>query len=93
MEPRQRRDVAARTVAAVIGGYVVTALATAFLARGLPLPRSEATAAATLLSFVIYTTVAIGAFTARTATVVWLRLIAAAAVLAAALPFVGKALQ
>lgn len=66
---RQRLDVALRATAAIVGGYAVTALATALAARHLPLARSEAVTAATLASFPVYAAILMAAFAApRTAT-------------------------
>jgi hypothetical protein len=82
---RARLDVAARAVAAVPGGYAVTSLAVALLARHLPLSPSEAVTAATLASFAIYAVVILLAFSARRTATVWLWMSGAAAVLGAAL--------
>jgi len=68
----------------------VAAVATAALARLLPLPRSDATAAATLFSFVVYTVIAIGSFTAPSSLAAWLRISFATAALATALLVFGK---
>lgn len=78
-------DVLARTIAAIFGGYVATAVATAVLARLMPGPRVEATIAATTFSFVIYATVAIWAFAARKAWRFWAALIVICAALAGVL--------
>lgn len=50
----RRREVAARVAAAILGGYVATALVTAVLARALPLQRADSTTLAMLLSFFVY---------------------------------------
>ncbi|HEY8521500.1 MAG TPA: iron transporter [Gammaproteobacteria bacterium] len=73
-----RRDIAARAAAAVIGGYVVAAMATTCLAKVLPLARSEATAAATLLSFLFYTAAILWSFAAPSAVAAWVALVAVA---------------
>lgn len=49
-----RWHIGLRLLLAIVGGYGWTALATAFLARFLPLSALEATIAATLASFAIY---------------------------------------
>lgn len=71
-----RLAVASRALAAIIGGYALTALATTALAIFLPLSRSEASMTATLLSFVIYTCVVLWVFATRSATRAWLGIVA-----------------
>lgn len=80
-----RLAVASRVIAAILGGYALTSLATFALARLLPLSKSEASMTATLLSFFIYACVVIWAFAARSAWRAWGSLVAAAFVLGAAL--------
>ena len=55
-----------RVVLAAGGGYAVAALGTALLSVTLPLPRSEAVTAATLLSFAILLGVVVLVFALRT---------------------------
>ncbi len=78
---RYRLGVFSRILAAVIGGYAVTALFTACLAIGLPLvvlqPRAETVLAATLPAFLILCLAAIWVFAARSARRAWLGLLAA----------------
>lgn len=62
-----RLAVAARALAAIVGGYVVAALATAALAVFLPMPTADATLTATMLSFAIYAGVALWVFATRSA--------------------------
>lgn len=62
---QQRADIAARSVAAILGGYAVSALATAVLARLLSTSRIEAAIGPATFSFVIYATIACWAFAAR----------------------------
>jgi hypothetical protein len=62
----KRADVASRTVAAILGGYVAAALSAMLMALTLPLPKDEAVSLATLLCFVTYACAAIWAFAART---------------------------
>lgn len=78
-----RLAVASRALAAIVGGYALTALATTALAIFLPLSRSEASMTATLLSFVIYTCVVLWVFATRSATRAWLGIVAPAVVLGA----------
>jgi len=77
--------VPARVLAAIVGGYGVTALATALLARLLPLPAAEASIAATLASFALFAVIALACFSARSGLRVWLWLAGAAVLLGAAL--------
>jgi hypothetical protein len=72
---------AARIIAAIGGGYALAALATAWLARILPLPAVEATVAATLASFLFYAAAIITAFALRSVVRVWLCFALAAALL------------
>lgn len=67
-----RLGVASRAIAAIFGGYAVTALATAVLALMLPLVRVDAAMTATLLSFVIYTCAVLWVFAARSAFKAWM---------------------
>ncbi|MBM0107466.1 DUF3649 domain-containing protein [Steroidobacter sp. S1-65] len=69
--------------AAILGGYALTALATMALAMNLPMSRAEASMAATLLSFPIYTCAMIWVFATRTAKRAWLGIGASAVVLMA----------
>lgn len=66
-----RLSVASRAIAAVLGGYALTALATFALAIFMPLSRAEASMTATLSSFLIYTCVVIWVFATRTARRAW----------------------
>lgn len=82
-----RLGVAARAVAAIIGGYALSAAATAFLALLLPklsFSRADAVTAATLLSFTIYACAVLWVFAARSAARAWLGLMLPAAALACA---------
>jgi hypothetical protein len=85
--PQARRHaaltIASRTLAGGVGGYAVAALATALLPRLLPMARSEAVMAATLLSFALYAGVVLWAFAARSSRRLWLGLGGVAALLAA----------
>ena len=78
-----RLAVASRALAAIVGGYALTALATMALAIFLPMSRSEASMTATLLSFVIYTCAVLWVFATRSATRAWLGIVVSAIVLGA----------
>ncbi|MNK45385.1 hypothetical protein D3C87_641450 [compost metagenome] len=80
-----RLGVASRSVAAIVGGYVLAALVTMLLSVSLPMARSEAVMTATLLSFAIYTCAVMWAFATRSALRAWLGLLMPAAVIAAIL--------
>lgn len=69
---RYRWIILSRTLLAIGGGYLFTALSTASLALTLPLPRPQAVLAATQLSFALYCTVIIWAFAASSARRAWL---------------------
>lgn len=85
-----RLGVAARAVAAILGGYALAAAATALLALLLPtLPmlgmgRADAVMASTLFSFTVYTCAVLWVFAARSAARAWLGLLLPAAALAGA---------
>lgn len=76
----------ARIAMAVIGGYALSAVASAALALALPVERSTATLAATMLSFLLYGAVLMWAFYCRPLRTVLLGIPAMAAVLALTLP-------
>ncbi len=60
-------DVAARVLIAILGGYAVTAVCTALLARTLPVARLDATLWATILSFGVYAGLVVWTFAAPSA--------------------------
>ena len=70
--------VLSRVLAATVGGYTVTALSMSVLAAMLPwlspASKADAVLTATLLSFAVYTGLAIWAFSTRSATKAWLGL-------------------
>ncbi len=70
---RYRAAIASRTLAAVLGGYLLAAASTAALAVALAqaLPRVEAVVWATLLSWLVYALGAGWAFWARSAWSAW----------------------
>lgn len=76
---------ALQVAGAVLGSYVVTALATAWLARVLPLATTEAVFAATLSSFALYAILVMVAIAMRSVLRLWLGLLVASALLAVAL--------
>ena len=80
-----RLGVASRSVAAIVGGYVLAALVTMLLSVSLPMARAEAVMTATLLSFAIYTCAVMWVYAARSALRAWLGLLIPAAVIAAIL--------
>lgn len=75
---RYRLMVASRILAAIIGGYALTSALSVLLALLLPVSRSEATLAATMLSFALYAAVVLWVFAARNVMHVWLGLSGAA---------------
>ena len=79
-----RWNVASRILAAVPANYLVTSLVTACAARlmahGLGVNPAEASVAATLLSFVVFATIALFAFGLRSITRLWLWLLVGGAV-------------
>lgn len=87
---RYRGGVAARVVAAIGGGYVLTAIASALIAIALPLPRADAVTLATLLSFVVYTCVILWVFATSSALRAWIGVAAASGVLGALLWIAGR---
>ena len=84
-----RLGVASRSVAAIVGGYVLAALVTMLLSVSLPMARSEAVMTATLLSFAVYTCAVMWVFATRSALRAWLGLLIPAAVIAAILQWMG----
>lgn len=71
-----RLAVASRALAAVVGGYALTAIATFALAVSLPLSKAEASLTATMLSFLIYTCAVLWVFATRTAWRAWAGIVA-----------------
>src|SRR5450830_1598292 len=64
-------DVTSRILAAIVGGYALSAVTTALLAVVLPMPRVEAVITATLLSFVVFCCAVLWVFAARNAWRAW----------------------
>ncbi|OFJ50232.1 hypothetical protein BA896_012980 [Janthinobacterium lividum] len=80
-----RLGVASRSLAAIVGGYMLTALLTMLLSVSLPMARAEAVMTATVLSFAVYTCAVMWVFATRSALRAWLGLLIPAAVIAAIL--------
>lgn len=72
---RYRLAVASRALAAIGGGYALSAVCAALLAVVLPLPRAEAVITATLLSFVVFCCAVLWVFAARNAWRAWAGLV------------------
>lgn len=68
---RYRLAVASRAVAAIGGGYGLSALSAAALALYLPGSQADAAITATLIAYVIYTLAAIWVFAVRSAWRAW----------------------
>ena len=75
----------ARIVAATLGNYVVTSLATGLLARIWPTSPAQATMASTLLAFAIFPVIALTAFAVRSPWKLGAWLVAAAVLLGSGL--------
>lgn len=78
---RYRLGVASRAVAAILGGYMASALVATVLALYLPTSRVEATLTGMLTAFVIYPCVVIWVFAARSARRAWQGMLLPGAVL------------
>lgn len=78
-----RLAVASRVVAALIGGYLVTALSSICLAQFLPLARAEAVVLAMTLSFLVYLIAVLWCFACRSAWGAWFGLLLPSAALGA----------
>jgi hypothetical protein len=79
-----RLAVTSRVLAAVLGGYVITALASVCLTLWVPMARAEAVVTGMMSSFVVYLLAVIWCFACRTAWRAWLGLIVPSLLLAAA---------
>ncbi|HVR48112.1 MAG TPA: DUF3649 domain-containing protein [Pseudorhodoferax sp.] len=88
---RYRLAVASRAIAAIGGGYALSALAAMAMALYLPLHRAEAVITGTLASFVFYTGAVMWAFAARTAWSAWGGLALPSLLLAAGLWWLQRA--
>lgn len=75
-----RLNIAARIAAAIPGNYALTSILTGCLARLLPASPAEASAGATLISFALFSLIALAAFAVRSVGRLWLVMAAAALV-------------
>jgi len=75
-----RLAVLSRAVAAIVGGYALTAAVIALLALWLPMARAEAVLTVTMLSFALYAGAVIWVFAARSAWRAWLGILLSTAV-------------
>lgn len=71
-----RLAIASRALAAIVGGYALTAIATFALAVFLPMSKAEASLTATMLSFLIYVCAVLWVFATRTAWRAWAGILA-----------------
>jgi hypothetical protein len=91
---RHALDVTVRTLAALVAGYACAHAFAACMAVVLPFARPDRVVAGTLLSFVVWTLVALHAFGARSAWRAWWRpALAFAAMMAVALAFPDAGLR
>jgi len=79
-----RLAVTSRVLAAVFGGYLVTALASVCLTLWAPMARTDAVVTGMMSSFVVYLLAVIWCFACRTAWRAWFGLIVPSVILAAA---------
>ena len=80
-----RWAVASRALAAIGGGYVLSAVCSTAMALWLPLARAEAVLTGTMASFLVYTGAVMWVFAARTAWHAWAGVAVPSALLGAAL--------
>ena len=78
-----RLAVTSRVLAAVLGGYLVSALASVSLTMWLPMARAEAVVTGMMSSFLVYLVAVLWCFACRTAWQAWIGLIVPSLVLAA----------
>ncbi|VVO10848.1 DUF3649 domain-containing protein [Pseudomonas fluorescens] len=78
-----RLAVTSRVLAAVLGGYLVAALASVSLSLWLPMARAEAVVIGMMTSFLAYLVAVLWCFACRSAWQAWLGLIVPSLVLAA----------
>ena len=84
---RYRLGVVVRAVAAIVGGYVVSALWATALAVYLPAARAEASLTGIMVAFVVYPCAVMWVFAAKSAARAWLGLCLLAALPGAAILF------
>ena len=77
LSSRYRAGVLSRTVAAIGGGYVLSALVAAALALALPTSRAEAAMTGTLTAFVVYPVAVMWVFACASALRAWTGLLLA----------------
>lgn len=78
-----RLTVTSRVLAAVLGGYIVAALASVSLSSWLPMARAEAVVTGMMSSFLAYLIAVLWCFACRSAWRAWFGLIVASLLLAA----------
>ncbi|MDI1331180.1 DUF3649 domain-containing protein [Pseudomonas sp.] len=78
-----RLAVTSRVLAAVLGGYIVAALASVSLSSWLPMARAEAVVTGMISSFLAYLIAVLWCFACRSAWRAWFGLIVASLLLAA----------
>src|SRR3990167_8114645 len=78
-----RLAVTSRVLAAVLGGYIVAALASVSLSSWLPMSRAEAVVTGMMSSFLAYLIAVLWCFACRSAWRAWFGLIVASLLLAA----------
>lgn len=78
-----RLAVTSRVLAAVLGGYIVAALASVSLSAWLPMARAEAVVTAMMASFLVYLLAVLWCFACRSAWLAWFGLIVPGLVLGA----------
>lgn len=78
-----RLAVTSRVLAAVLGGYIVAALASVSLSLWVPMARADAVVTGMMTSFLAYLCAVIWCFACRSAWQAWLGLIVPSVVLAA----------
>lgn len=83
--------IAARVLAAIVGGYGLASLMSIVLARLLPLPHASAVMIGMLASFLFHACCALWAFAARTTLAAWLGLVVPGVFLALAAWLLGPA--
>jgi hypothetical protein len=77
-----RLAVTSRVLAAVLGGYLVSALASVSLTMWLPMARAEAVVIGMMSSFLVYLVAVLWCFACRTAWQAWIGLMVPSLVLA-----------
>ncbi|AWM90370.1 DUF3649 domain-containing protein [Pseudomonas sp. 31-12] len=78
-----RLAVTSRVLAAVLGGYIVAALASVSLSLWLPMARAEAVVTGMMISFLVYLVAVLWCFACRSAWQAWFGLIVPGLVLTA----------